>query len=71
MVKRRTGSDWKVLVSLGLILLALATVIDRVLGLVYAHYTGNKWVILLAGFAFALGLGALLISLMTSREPSR
>ncbi|MEM4618955.1 MAG: hypothetical protein QW607_01945 [Desulfurococcaceae archaeon] len=68
MVRRRRN-EWGLLITLSLILLCVVTLIERFLDIVFAGYTGNRIVILLSFIALGLGLGALYLSIMSSKTP--
>lgn len=61
--RSRSGS-WEILVALTLILLSLATVLDRLLGVYYAHRLGPGIVVLAAVLALVFGLTAFILSLL-------
>ncbi|MEM4619655.1 MAG: hypothetical protein QW607_05525 [Desulfurococcaceae archaeon] len=69
MVRKRRGNEWGLLITLSLILLCIVTLIERFLDIVFAGYTGNRIVILLSFIALGLGLGALYLSIMSSKTP--
>ncbi|MEM4847452.1 MAG: hypothetical protein QW794_06815 [Thermosphaera sp.] len=67
MQKRSKGS-WEILVSLTLILLSVATVLDRLLGVYYSYRLGPRLVVLAAVLAFVFGLSALVLSLLVPQS---
>ncbi|MEM4429614.1 MAG: hypothetical protein QXM08_00440 [Thermofilaceae archaeon] len=63
-MRRRSKGRWEILVTLTLILLATATVIDKVLNVYYSYRLGPRLVVLAATLALAFGLTAFVLSLL-------
>lgn len=70
MVRRRgRKGEWSLLITFSLVLLCIVTIIERFLDIFFAGYTGNRIIILLSFLALGLGIGALYLSLISSKTP--
>lgn len=66
---RRKSNEWGLLITLSLILLCIVTLIERILDIYFAGFTGNRIIIILSFLALGLGVAALYLSLMSSKTP--